>query len=290
MEISSKYGTKLTNSTVERYYHIESILGKGGFGVVYAGVRKSDGLRVAIKEVPVTKVTEWSVLGESIVPLELLLLYSCQSIAGVVTLVEFVECGDSFLYVMERPANCIDLFDFISQRGALEENLARDFFKQVVDTVSHCQERGVIHRDIKDENLILDVTTGKLNLVDLDLEHSERKSHIQNLMVIYESKDKNDKRIVAGTRVYSPPEWIVNRKYYGEQLTAWSLGILLYDLVCGDIPFESDKAICSGQLCFITKVSYQCNDLIQACLDICHTAWPCGARGSQQRFCDHSCR
>ena len=84
MEINSNNGTKLINSTVERFYHIESILGKGGFGVVYAGVRKSDGLKVANKEVPITKVTEWSVLGGSIVPLELLLLYSCQSIDGVV--------------------------------------------------------------------------------------------------------------------------------------------------------------------------------------------------------------
>jgi serine/threonine protein kinase len=61
----------------------------------------------------------------------------------------------------------------------------------------------------------------------------------------------------------------VNRKYYGEKLTAWSLGILLYDLVCGDIPFESDQAIIIGQLLFITKVSYQCKDLIQACLRVC---------------------
>jgi serine/threonine protein kinase len=166
MEINSNIGSEDTHTTIDKYYHVERILGKGGFGIVYAGVRKSDGLRVAIKEVPVAKVTEWSVLGGSIVPLELLLLYSCQSIAGVVTLLEFVECGDSFLYVMERPAKCIDLFDFISQRGALGEDLARDLFKQVVDTVLECQKRGVIHRDIKDENLILDVTTGKLNLVD----------------------------------------------------------------------------------------------------------------------------
>ena len=89
------------------------------------------------------------------------------------------------------------------------------------------------------------------------------------MVISYQSKHKHDKTTVAGTRVYSPPEWIVNRKYYGDKLTAWSLGILLYDLVCGDIPFESDQAICSGQLHFITKVSYQCKDLIQACLRVC---------------------
>ena len=68
--------------------------------------------------------------------------------------------------------------------------------------------------------------------------------------------------------MYSPPEWIQHKQYYGDSLTVWSLGILLYDMVCGDIPFDSDQAICKGELSFITKLSPQCEDLIHSCLAI----------------------
>lgn len=77
---------------------------------------------------------------------------------------------DTFVLILERPPGSKDLFDFINDQEALHETLARDFMRQVLDAILACHQRGVIHRDIKDENILVTMCPNsklpKVHLID----------------------------------------------------------------------------------------------------------------------------
>jgi serine/threonine protein kinase len=147
-----------------RLYSLEGILGKGGFGTVYAGVRRRDLLQVAVKEVSKARSVTMDMDRE--VPLEVALMQQVNDVPGVIRMIDYFDMADYFYIVMERVNNCKDLFDFISDKGPLQEGLAKRLFQQIIDTVLQCHNKGVLHRDIKDENILIDLSTNQLKLID----------------------------------------------------------------------------------------------------------------------------
>ncbi|XP_058710732.1 serine/threonine-protein kinase pim-1-like, partial [Poecile atricapillus] len=234
-------------------YQLGPQLGSGGFGTVFSGTRLSDGSPVAIKRVARDTVLQWNELPDgTCVPTEIVLMkkvgFGCQRI---IQLLDWFELPDSFVLVLERPEQSRDLLRVLVEQEFLSEEAARWLFWQVLEAVWHCTACGVLHRDIKPENLLVNPETGELKLIDFGCgTFLQERAFTQ----------------FAGTRSYCPPEWIGLRCYHGDGATIWSLGVLLFEMVCGFLPFKNERDIVLGQPIFPQEISPECQHLISWCL------------------------
>uniref|UniRef100_A0A915N570 non-specific serine/threonine protein kinase n=1 Tax=Meloidogyne javanica TaxID=6303 RepID=A0A915N570_MELJA len=119
-----------------------------------------------------------------------------------------------------------------------------------------CSKLLVLHRDIKDENILLELNTGRIKLIDFGAATLLKKSRYQDFQ---------------STRLYCPPEWFLHSLYLGQEATVWSLGVLLYNMLNGRLPFLNERDICTshllGPLPFYVPVSREARELLTQCLN-----------------------
>ena len=124
-----------------------------------------------------------------------------------------------------------ELFDLIVKSGRLTEDEARPYFRQLVEGVSYCHSQGVAHRDLKPENLLLDENM-KLRISDF------------GLSALYDGENGSSRsellHTTCGTPNYVAPEVLQNEGYDGAVADCWSVGVILYVLLAGFLPFDEN--------------------------------------------------
>ncbi|SAM01571.1 hypothetical protein [Absidia glauca] len=130
--------------------------------------------------------------------------------------------------ILGRRGSC-DLFECIEQHRTFDESLAKSIFHQIVQCVAHLDKLGICHRDIKDENIVID-SNYKVKLIDFGSAVVLPPRH---------SRQKVLHRKFYGTIAFASPEILRMEPYEAEPAEVWSLGVLLYTLVYGQVPFST---------------------------------------------------
>ncbi|KAJ7328596.1 Serine/threonine-protein kinase pim-3 [Desmophyllum pertusum] len=206
-------------------YDLGDVIGCGSFGQVIAATRKADYMPVAIKFVAKESVREFKELNGQRIPAEAYLQNKAQH-HHVIKIIEIFTTEDHYVYVMERPEVCKDLFDVLQVKVILSEKEARRYLAQVLEANISCEENGVIHRDLKPENILLDMRNDEIKLIDFGL-----ASEVQD-----EPFNK-----FRGTNAYTPPEYFRTGRYDGCQGTVWQMGILLVEILSPVMAFDQPE-------------------------------------------------
>jgi serine/threonine protein kinase len=213
-------------------YKVMRLLGEGGYGSVYLCVERSTKTLRAVKVLTGLKETSTSIcpLRQRTVPNEVLLLETL-SHPGIVMLLEvYLDANTGTWYlVQEFHPGFQDLFSYVNQHGALTTRDSAAIIRQLVLILQHLlEERGIDHRDVKDENILYNPTTKQIKLIDFGSAGRVSTTPYTSF---------------RGTAVYIPPEYYHHRRYEARPATVWAVGCLSFILFSGDSPFNTKEAV-----------------------------------------------
>eukprot|EP00118_Oscarella_pearsei_P013384 m.106634 g.106634 ORF g.106634 m.106634 type:complete len:691 (+) comp37263_c0_seq3:2183-4255(+) len=202
-------------------YKLIKTIGKGNFAKVKLAKHVLTKVEVAIKIIDKTLLNASSLqkLYREVRIMKML------GHPNIVKLFEVIET-DKTLYLVMEYASGGEVFDYLVAHGRMKEKEARAKFRQIVSAVQYCHQKHVIHRDLKAENLLLDAD---MNIKIADFGFSN------------EFTPGNKLDTFCGSPPYAAPELFQGKKYDGPEVDVWSLGVILYTLVSGSLPFDGQN-------------------------------------------------
>ncbi|KAG6446702.1 hypothetical protein O3G_MSEX004576 [Manduca sexta] len=250
MSLVSQCGDEQVAGEYSKHYVTLKQIGKGAYGCVKMAYRRSDRLLTVAKFILKEKVgAQFWVDGPDgrRVPLELSLLLTLKH-PNIVSVVDMFENDKYFQMVMEKHGAGMDLFEFIERRPRLDEPLLSYIFRQIGQAVEYLHSLNILHRDIKDENVIID---NKFHVKLIDFGSATFMSKDTLFSTFY------------GTTEYCSPEVLAGNKYAGPELEMWSMGITLYVLTFYVNPFSDIEDTIQGPLAFPQLVSEDLEQLLR---------------------------
>ncbi|KAI1173648.1 kinase-like protein [Nemania sp. FL0916] len=197
-------------------YSLGRLIGKGSFGKVYLAHHKlTNGSRVVLKSAN----KDDSNLAREI-------HHHRQFVHPHIARLYEVIVTESLVWLALEYCPGDELYNYLLKHGPLPVDKVKKIFSQLVGAVSYVHQQSCVHRDLKLENILLDKHEN-VKLVDFGFTRE------------YEGKS-NYLQTFCGTICYSAPEMLKGEKYAGEKVDVWSLGVILYALLCGELPFDED--------------------------------------------------
>ncbi|CDP10216.1 unnamed protein product [Coffea canephora] len=207
-------------------YELGRLLGHGTFAKVYMSRNLQTGKSVAMKVVGKEKVIKVGMMEQ--IKREISVMKMVKH-PNIVDLHEVLASKTKIYFAMELIRGG-ELFAKIA-KGRLREEVARNYFQQLMSAIDFCHSRGVYHRDLKPENLLLD-EDGNLKVTDFGL--SAFTDHLRQDGLLHTT---------CGTPAYVAPEVIGKKGYDGARADIWSCGVILFVLLAGYLPFQDDNLV-----------------------------------------------